>query len=64
MAESKPSRALHYDGLAPEVISAALGSSCGREPAPAPTSTVPPGYTLQFLIGLIKKSDRKIVPRV
>jgi len=59
VAESKPSRALHNDGLTPKVSGAAIGSSCGGEAAPALTPTAPHGYTLQFLIAFIKNSDRK-----
>ena len=64
MAESKPSRALHNGSLTPKAIGAALGdSSRGREAAPTLTPMVPHACTLQFLIAVIKKSDRKISPK-
>ena len=64
MAESEPSRALHNGRLTPKVSSAALGgSSHGREAAPTLTPMVPHAYPLQFLIAVIKKSDRKIGPK-
>jgi hypothetical protein len=63
MAESEPSRALHDSRLTSEVIGAALGSFLASEAAPAPTPMPSPAYTLQFLIAVIKESDRKIDPR-
>ena len=63
MAESKPSRALHNGRLTSKVSSAALGFSLASEASPTPTPMASHGYTLQFLIAAIKKSDRKIGPR-
>ena len=61
MAESKPSRALHDDRLTPEVISAALGSFPASAAVPMPTPIAAHGYTLQYLIAIIK--NRKTGPR-
>ena len=63
MAESEPSRALHNDRLTPKVIGAALGFSLAGEVVPTLMPMAPRGYTLQFLIAVIKRSDRKIGPK-
>jgi hypothetical protein len=63
MWESKPSRALHNSRLTSKVSGAALGFSLASEAAPTLATMAPHEYTLQFLIAVIKKSDRKIGPR-
>jgi hypothetical protein len=63
MCESKPS-----PSAAPPQIDL-QGKQCSarffprREAAPAPAAMGLHGYTLQFLIAVIKKLDRKIGPR-
>jgi hypothetical protein len=63
MAESEPSRALHDGSLTSKASGAALGFSLAREVAPTLTPMALHGYTLQFLIAVIKNSNRKIDPR-
>ena len=61
MAEKQTSGALHNDSLASQVSGTVPGGPFLAESAAA---MVPHQWTLQFLIGVIKKSDRKIGPRV
>jgi hypothetical protein len=56
MVDSELLRALHNGSLTSQAIGAALGGSfLAREATP----TAPHGYTLQFLMAAIKKSDRQ-----
>ena len=60
MAESDTSRALHNGSLTSKEIGAALGGPfLARKAAPTPTPIAPHGYTLQFLISIIKSSPQK-----
>ena len=60
MAKSDTSRALHDGSLTPKEIGAAFGGhSPARRAAPTPAPTAPHGYTLQFVISIIKKSRQK-----
>jgi hypothetical protein len=60
MAESETSPALHNGSSAPQAIGAALGGpSRARKAAPTPTPMAPHGYTLQFLISIIKDSQQR-----
>jgi hypothetical protein len=60
MAEMRTSRALHNDRLASKEIGAAFGGfSFARMAAPTPTPMAPHGYTLRFVIPIIKNSQQK-----
>jgi hypothetical protein len=60
MTESETSRALHNGSLTSKAIGAAPGCPPpARKALPAPTPTAPHGYTLQFLISIIKNSQQK-----
>jgi hypothetical protein len=64
MAESETSPALHNGSLKSKAIGA--GSECRRpagEAAPILTPLAPHGYTLQFLISIIKNSQQRSPPR-
>ena len=60
MAEKQTFGVLHNDRLTSQVSGAAPG---GRPYAERAAAMAPPQWTLQFLIAVIKKSDRKIGPR-
>ena len=60
MAEKQTSGALHNDRLTSQVSGTAPGGPFHAERAAA---MVPHQWTLQFLIAVIKNSDRKIGPR-
>ena len=60
MVESETSRALHNGSLTSKAIGAAPGGpSRARKAAPTPTPMAPHGYTLQFLISIIKNSQQR-----
>jgi hypothetical protein len=60
MAERNTTPSLQNDSLIPRAIRAASeGLSPARKAVPTPTSIVPHGYTLQFLISIIKNSQPK-----
>jgi hypothetical protein len=60
MVKVDTSRALRNDSLTPKEIGAALGGfSFARMAAPTPTPMAPHGYTLQFVISIIKNSQQK-----
>ena len=60
MVECEASRVLHNGSLTSKAIDAASG---GHPPtqkaAPTPRPMAPHGYTLQFLISIIKNSQQK-----
>lgn len=60
MAECEPSRALHNGSLTSKAIDVASeGPRPTQKAAPTLTPMAPHGYTLQFLISIIKNSQQK-----
>jgi hypothetical protein len=60
MAESETSRTLHNDRLTSKASGAALGGpSRASKAMPTPAPMAPHGYTLRFLISIIKNSQQR-----
>ena len=60
MAESETSRVLHNGSLTSNASDAAMGGSPpARKAVPTPMLLTPHGYTLQFLISIIKNSQQR-----
>jgi hypothetical protein len=64
MAESETSRALYNGSLPSEAIAvASQGPPRTQKAASTPSPMTPHGYTLQFLISIIKNSQQKSPPQ-
>ena len=64
MAESETSPALHNGSLTSKAMGAGPeGRPLAREAAPILTPLAPHGYTLQFLISIIKNSQQRSAPQ-
>ena len=60
MAESETSRMLHNGSLTLRASDAAIGDPPpARKAVPIPMPMTPHGYTLQFLISIIKNSQQR-----
>jgi hypothetical protein len=60
MAECETSRALHNGSVTSRTIGAAPGGPLpAKKAAPTPAPIAPHGHTLQFLISIIKDSQRR-----